>query len=197
MAQAPKKDWEGLNVTPGKKDPNMNYVFVPFNYREAQAALKEAGAKWAGSQWGIAKDAFEANEAKIRAAAKADMDLGVDGRKAREDALKADAPAKAPKEKAEKKELTAEEKAAKAEASRAAALERDKTRVPVVAGSVEAGGTVVVDGEEVTVSKVGKAFELDEKGAADLAERFNAEFKAGDKVAYATYEPAPAAEPSM
>lgn len=100
----------------------------------------------------------------------------------------------APKaEKAEKPQLSDEEKAAakaaRAESGRAAALERDAARTPVLAGSVAEGGSVEVKGVEVAVTKVGRAFTLDDDAVKDLAERFEgASFKAGDEVAYASFD---------
>lgn len=110
-------------------------------------------------------------------------------------APKAEKADKAPKgEKAPKAELTEEEKAAKAEAARAAALARDASRFPVKVGAAKEGDTLVVNGADVTVTKLGREFELDEKGVADLAARFDGvEFAVGDKVAYASFE-APEAE---
>jgi hypothetical protein len=91
MTDAPKKsDPDNVFVTAGVKDPAKAYVFVPFNYRDAQAAIKEAGGKWAGSQWELTADALKSAEADIRAAARKDIELGAEGRKTREDGLKAE-----------------------------------------------------------------------------------------------------------
>jgi hypothetical protein len=180
-------DPQHVFVKAGKKDPSKVYVSVPFNYRDAQAEIKKLGAKWMGDNWEIDKDKFEAAEADIRNAAQADIDLGKEGRKERETALKAEAE-KAKADKPAKKELTEEEKAAKAEAGRKAALERDAKRLPCLAENVEAGTEMTVN--DVAV-KTGRPFELDDKGAADINERFETDvFKAGDTVAYANVESA-------
>lgn len=106
-----------------------------------------------------------------------------------------------PKAKAEKKELTEEEKAAKAEAARAAAVERDATRVPVIEGSVAEGETVSVNGSDVSVTSLGRAWELDtEEKVAQLQERFPdvAGLEVGAKVQFANFEaPENESSPSM
>ena len=92
---------------------------------------------------------------------------------------------------APKPELTEEEKAAKAAERRAAALERDKTRVPVVEGSVAEGATITAGGADVTVSSLGQAWELDsEEKVAALSERFpDAEgIELGAKVQFANFD---------
>lgn len=197
MAEEKKKsDPDNVFVTAGKKDKDKVYVFVPFNYRDAQAALKEAGATWAGSQWGIGKTEFEANETKIREAARADIALGQDGRKAREDALKAEK-GDAPKaKKAEKKELSAEEQASRDEANAKRMKERDAKQFPVVVGTVKEGATLVVDGKDVTVEEFGTEFEIDEKNVDSIAARFGIDkFDIGTKVQFAKFDPEKVAEP--
>lgn len=201
MAQEKKKtDPENVFVTPGKQDTSKVYVFVPFNYRDAQAALKEIGATWAGSQWQVDGAAFKAGEAAVREAAKKDIALGVEGRKAREDALKAEKPAKAAKAekadkpKAEKKELTDEEKAAKAAAKREELKAKDATRVLVAAGGAADLKKVEVSGAEVDVTRVSATFALDEKTLERISETWpDNGFKVGDEVAYAEFA-APEAE---
>lgn len=183
MSKEPILNEQNINAKPGTKDASKVYVFTPFNYRDTQAVLKAAGATWKGSQWEMDKAVFETNRDAIVAAAKVDNELGKDGRKTREMALKAAAPAKP-----EKKELSAEEKAAVAEAARQRVLERDSVRVPVLAGAVAEGGNVSVNGEDVVVTRVSAAFELDMVGAADMNARFDTEFAAGDEVAYAYFE---------
>jgi len=105
----------------------------------------------------------------------------------------------AKKEKEPKAELTEEEKAAKAEAAREAAIERDKTRVPVIEGSVAEGDSVTVGGESVTVTGVGRAWELEtDEQVAGLKERFpDVEgIEKGAKVQFAKFdEPEPTPEP--
>lgn len=101
-----------------------------------------------------------------------------------------------------KPELTEEEKAARAEARAAAgheaALERDKTRVPVVEGSVTEGDSITVDGESVTVTGLGRAWELEtDEQVAGLKERFPGVegIEKGAKVQFAKFEePSPAPE---
>jgi hypothetical protein len=99
---------------------------------------------------------------------------------------------------APKPELTEEEKAAKAAERKAAVAERDKTRVPVVEGSVAEGDAVTVNGEEVSVTALGTAWELDtEEKVEALAARFpDVEGIAlGAKVQFASFEaPEPEAE---
>jgi len=108
--------------------------------------------------------------------------------------------ANAPKSAMPKPELTEEEKAAKAEARAASVAERDQSRVPVIEGSVAEGETVSAGGNDVTVSKLGKAWELEDQGAVDaLKARFpEAEVEVGSKVQFANFEaPEPAEEPAM
>jgi hypothetical protein len=187
MTDAPKKsDPDNVFVTAGVKDPAKAYVFVPFNYRDAQAAIKEAGGKWAGSQWELTADALKSAEADIRAAARKDIELGAEGRKTREDGLKAEKGEAKPEKTAEEIEAA---KADRAAAARDRAIEADKTRVPVLSGSVAEGGTVSVGGNDVAVTKVGAEVELDDAAAARYAERFpDTSFKAGDKVSFAYFE---------
>lgn len=184
-------DPQHIFVKAGKKDPTKVYVSVPWNYRDAQAEIKKLDAKFMGDNWEIDKEKFEAAEADIRKAAQGDIDMGKEARKEREAKLKAEKPKaepkeKAPKEKAPKKELTEEEKAARAEAGRKAALERDAKRLPIFADGIEKGTKATVNGVAVTS---GTPFELSEDAATDMNARFEgAEFKAGESVAYATFE---------
>ena len=196
MSDAPKKsDPDNVFITPGVKDTNKSYVFVPFNYRDAQAAIKEAGGKWAGSQWELDAAALKSAEDAIREAARKDIALGAEGRKTREDGLKAekgeDKPAKeakAPKAEKSPEEIEAA-KAERAAASHGRMIEADKTRVPVLSGSVAEGGTVSVNGTDVAVTRIGTEVELDDAAAARYAERFpDTSFKVGDKVSFAHFE---------
>lgn len=86
---ASRSDPDNVFISVGQKDPSKSYVFVPFSYRDAHAALKEAGARFMGSQWEIDRKALEAAEPGIREAARRDIALGVEGRKARELEMKA------------------------------------------------------------------------------------------------------------
>lgn len=89
--ETPKRtDPDNVFVSEGKKDPSKLYIYIPFNYRDAQVALKEAGAKWRGNQWEIDKDAWAGAEQFVREAARSDIMLGKEGRKAREDELRAE-----------------------------------------------------------------------------------------------------------
>lgn len=188
------KDPDNVWVSAGKKDETKVYVGTPFNYRDAQAAIKEAGGKWKGDTWELDKAAFAAAEETIRVAARGDRDMTKEARAEREAALKAEKPAKEKAEKAPKAELTDEEKAAKAEAAAAAAIERDKTRVPVIEGSVAEGDEITAGGETVKVDGLGKAWELDADGAEKLKARFPdvAGIEAGAKVQFASFkEPEP------
>ncbi|MBW3243392.1 hypothetical protein KUV57_12030 [Epibacterium sp. DP7N7-1] len=183
MADDKKKLEDNIGFTKGTKDESKTYVFTPFNYRSAQAAIKEAGGTWKGSLWEIDTAKVAEVEPKIREAAREDIALGKEGRKAREEELKANKPAKT--------ELSEEEKAAKAEAGLAAAKERDKTRLPVVEGSVSEGDTVSVGGEDVAVTKLGTAWELDtDEKVAGLKERFPEVegIEKGAKVQFASFE---------
>ena len=86
---------------------------------------------------------------------------------------------------AEKPELSDEEKAARAEARAAGVAERDKTRIPVPADFD--GDTVVVDGNDVEVTRFGTEFEVTEADAESLKKRFGEEFEVGSKVKYASF----------
>ncbi|KKN90400.1 hypothetical protein LCGC14_0227690 [marine sediment metagenome] len=108
--------------------------------------------------------------------------------------------ANAPKSAMPKPEMTAEEKAAKSEARAASVADRDANRVPVIEGSVAEGGTVTAGGNDVTVSKLGKAWALEDQEAVDaLKARFpDAEVEVGSKIQFANFEaPEPAEEPAM
>jgi hypothetical protein len=108
--------------------------------------------------------------------------------------------ANAPKSAMPKVEKTEAEKAAEADARAAAVAERDQTRTPVVEGSVAEGGKVSIDGNDVEVTKLGKAWELKDDAAVEaLKARFpDAEVKVGDKIQFANFEaPEPAEEPAV
>lgn len=115
----------------------------------------------------------------------------------------ADAPKaeKAPKEKAAKVELTEEQKAEKAAAAAAKRIEANKTRFPVVVGSVAEGDTLSVGGRDVKVTGLGAEFEVTDATHARLKSEFEdaglgeIHFEVGAKVAYAKFdelEPSPA-----
>lgn len=111
--------------------------------------------------------------------------------------------ADAPKaEKAAKPELSDEEKEAakkaRAEANAKRRDEADKTRVPVVVGSVEAGAEIEVNGETMTVTDLGSAWKLEDEAAVEaLAKRFPGVegLKVGDEVQFAKFEE-PSPEPA-
>jgi len=108
--------------------------------------------------------------------------------------------ANAPKSAMPKAEPTAEEVAAKAEARAAATAERDQTRMPVVEGSVSEGDKITVGDQEVEVSKLGRAWKLEDQAAVDaLKARFpGLDVEAGATVQFANFEaPEPAEEPAM
>ena len=92
--------------------------------------------------------------------------------------------------------MTDEEKAERAAASAAAAVERDKMRMLVLAGSVKEGDEIAAGGETHSVSKLGREFEVDEKGIEGLKSRFpDAEgIEIGAKVQFAQWD-APEKEP--
>jgi hypothetical protein len=128
------------------------------------------------------------------------------GESVHDDRLKADQEtvyvynANAPKSAMPKVEKTAEEKAEAAAARAAATAERDQSRVPVAVGSVEEGANVTVGDAEVSVQKLGSAWELKDQGAVDaLKERFpDSEFEVGANVQFASFEaPEAANEPGM
>lgn len=193
QADKPKtSDPDNVFVSAGKKDASKVYVAVPFNYRDAQAAIREAGftrflpgSNGSMANWEMDKAVFESAEESIRTGARSDMALSVEARKAREDEIKAQKAV----DKETAKAAAAENAEARAAASREAALERDKTRVPVISGSVEEGAVISNGEADVTVTKIGRAFTLDEASATSLAERFpGTTFSAGDEVAYASFE---------
>ena len=95
--------------------------------------------------------------------------------------------------------MTPEEKAAKA-AKVAADLEtRDKTQVPVLAGSIAPDAeTITVAGESVKMLGTGQEWVLKDQAAVDkLRDRFpDIEFSVGDRVQFASFEaPEPSPEP--
>ena len=103
--------------------------------------------------------------------------------------------ANAPKSAIPKPKLTEEEMAAIAE-KRAAKLDlADKTRVPVLTGSVTMGDTISVNGNDVTVTGLGKNWDLDQTALDRLKARFpNAKFEVGASVQFAGFD-APEMEP--
>ena len=97
--------------------------------------------------------------------------------------------------KSPKPKMTEEEKAVAAEKRAAKRDLADKTRVPVFAGSVNMGDTISVDGSDVTVTGLGKAWELDETALDRLKARFpNAKFEIGASVQFAGFD-APVMDP--
>lgn len=206
-------DTNNIRVSQSSKNADVTMIWAPWNYRSTQAAIKEIIAEKRAAEadktlhskiggfltgdndgsWFV-RDLSEEQKAAIVAAAGEDLALGAEGRKAREAELKA---AKATAKAAAKPEKTAEEVAAekevRAEANRQRAIEADKTRVPVLSGSVAEGDTLA-NGEhgDVTVSKLGGEWALDDEDAVQrLAARFpeaGASFKVGDKVQFANFE---------
>lgn len=192
MTDSKLKDTNNIRISQSTQNPDNSVIWTPFNYRSAQTAIKaaiaenRAGVEDAAAKKKVGgfvigkdgKDSFwfvkgmtDAQKAAVTAAAADDVALGAEGRKAREDALKAEreagketeakAPkaAKAPKEQKSPEQVEAD-KAARAEAGRARAAERDKFRVAVDAGSVNVGDTVEKDGEQHEVLHMGSNFDL-------------------------------------
>lgn len=178
----PSADQDGSTKTPRTTPYTSFYVTISSTSEQTRSVLKDLGAKFIGGdvgKWTIDRDAYEGAIDRVNTAYAADAAARAENA--------ASKPAKEPK--APKPDLTEEEKAAKAEAARAAALERDATRVPVLAGSVAVEGGVTVQGVEVAVTKLGKAWTLDEAGVKDLAGRFpDVSFNVGDEVTYASFD---------
>ncbi|MCE6958820.1 hypothetical protein LAZ40_07125 [Cereibacter sphaeroides] len=188
MTENKLKDTNNIRISQSKENPDNSVIWTPYNYRCAQAAIKAVIAEKRQGLEGVearkvggffldkenndgfwfVKGLTEAQKTAVIAAAGEDVALGVEGRKAREEALKAERATKAPKEK--KVEKTAEEleadKAARAEANRVRAAERDQSRVLVDAGSVAVGGSVEKDGVKQDVAFIGASFEKDGKTVA-------------------------------
>lgn len=169
MTDQPKNP-DNIRFSKSTKDPNNTVVWTPFNYRSAQAAIKEAGGTFLKDQqkpggiW-VIKGMTDAQEQTIRAGAKEDIALGQEGRKAREDARKEARTADKAAAQKSPEELEAD-KAARAEANKARASERDKSRVLVEAGSVGIGDTVEKDGAKHEVNHLGDSYEKDGKQVA-------------------------------
>lgn len=179
-AKQKPQDPDNVFIREKKDDPSTLIVFVPPTYRDAHAALKAAGARFVGGgNWSAPADDFRAAEQDVRAAARRDIELGNEGRKTREEGLRAQKEA----DKAARAEQTAENRAA-------GVAERDKSRVMVAVGSVSEGDTVSSpDGTEHSVARFGQEFEVTEEKVAEYNERFpGSDFKAGDKVVYAMFD---------
>lgn len=167
MTENKPKDPDNIRFSKSTKDPENTVVWTPYNYRSAQAAIKEAGGTFIkdkdqpGGIW-VIKGMTDAQEQAIRAGAKEDIALGQDGRKEREDARK-DARETA---KAEKAEKTPEEIEAAKQARAEAKAKRDASRVEVEAGTVGIGDTVEKDGVKQEVNHIGATYE---KGGKQMA----------------------------
>jgi hypothetical protein len=161
------KDPDNIRFSQSTKDPENTVVWTPYNYRSAQAEIKEAGGTFIknkeepGGIW-VVKGMTDAQEQAIRAGAKEDIALGQEGRKAREDARKDAREA----EKAEKAEKSPEEIEAAKQARAEAKAKRDASRVEVEAGTVGIGDTVEKDGVKQEVNHLGATYE---KGGKQMA----------------------------
>jgi len=175
MTDNKPKDPDNIRFSKSTKDPENTVVWTPYNYRSAQAAIKEAGGTFLKDQekpggiW-VVKGMTDAQEQAIRAGAQEDIALGQEGRKTREEARKGSREAEKA-EKAAAAEKTPEEveadKAARADAAKVRAAERDKSRVLVEAGTVGIGDTVTAkDGSKQEVNHLGDTYEKDGKQVA-------------------------------
>lgn len=167
MTENKPKDPDNIRFSKSTKDPENTVVWTPYNYRSAQAAIKEADGTFIknkdepGGIW-VIKGMTDAQEQAIRAGAKEDIALGQEGRKAREDARKDAREA----EKAEKAEKTPEEIEAAKQARAEAKAKRDASRVEVEAGTVGIGDSVEKDGAPHEVNHIGATYE---KGGKQMA----------------------------
>lgn len=184
-------DPDHVFVNAGKQETNQDkvYVSVPFNYRDANKALKEAGGQWKGSSWEFDKAAFAAAEDGVRAAARQDIALGKDGRKAREIELNPEREAERAKAREAKDAQRAEKSAKWEEAKANRTLVKDGALDLDDEGGVLPGQQIVTKDGSREVSRVGRSFEVDEKGLDRLQADFpEADVKVGDTVAYAYFE---------
>ncbi len=176
-----------LRISASTKNVENSVIWMPYSYRDTNAAVKAVVAakreaapaedrnKVGGFVKGEGSDSFwfvnklsDAEAAAITAASEKDVALGKDGRKEREEALKAERDTAKPKK--EKVTKSPEEieaaKAERAEAGRVRAEERNASRVLVDADSVDLGGEVDKDGTKQVVNHIGAAFEKDGKNVA-------------------------------
>lgn len=170
MTDNKPKDPDNIRFSKSTKDPENTVVWTPYNYRSAQAAIKEAGGTFLKDQekpggiW-VIKGMTDAQEQAIRAGAQEDIALGQEGRKAREDARK-DTREAEKAEKAAAAEKTPEEIEAAKQARAEAKAKRDASRVEVEAGSVGIGDTVEKNGAKHEVNHIGETYE---KGGKQMA----------------------------
>lgn len=170
MTDNKPKDPDNIRFSKSTKDPENTVVWTPYNYRSAQAAIKEAGGTFLKDQekpggiW-VIKGMTDAQEQAIRAGAQEDIALGQEGRKAREDARK-DTREAEKAEKAAAAEKTPEEIEAAKQARAEAKTKRDASRVEVEAGSVGIGDTVEKNGAKHEVNHIGETYE---KGGKQMA----------------------------
>lgn len=170
MTDNKPKNPDNIRFSKSTKDPENTVVWTPYNYRSAQAAIKEAGGTFIknkdepGGIW-VVKGMTEAQEQAIRAGAQEDIALGQEGRKAREDVRKG-AIESDKAEKAAAAEKTPEEIEAAKAARKAATDARKESRVEVEAGSVGIGDTVEKDGVKHEVNHIGDTYEKDGKQVA-------------------------------
>lgn len=161
------EDPDGLTVREGRDGPDQVYVQVPNGFQDAQAALKAAGAEKAGWGWVMTRAAFAEAEPAIREAARADIALGPEGRKARHEAGRPEREAQA------------------------AYWERIRAhRVLFREGEAEVGQVIDTPRGPKPVSVVGRVIEVSEKSVERLNEAWGpGDLVVGDKVVWAYYEP--------
>jgi hypothetical protein len=170
MTDNKPKDPDNIRFSKSTRDPENTVVWTPYNYRSAQAAIKEAGGTFLKDQekpggiW-VIKGMTDAQEQAIRAGAQEDIALGQEGRKAREDARK-DTREAEKAEKAAAAEKTPEDIEAAKQARAEAKAKRDASRVEVEAGSVGIGDTVEKNGAKHEVNHIGETYE---KGGKQMA----------------------------
>ena len=170
MTDNKPKDPDNIRFSKSTKHPENTVVWTPYNYRSAQAAIKEAGGTFLkdkeqpGGIW-VVKGMTDAQEQAIRAGAKEDIALGQEGRKTREDARKDSREAEKAEKAAAAEKTPAEIEAAKQARAEAKAA-RDASRVEVEIGTVGIGDTVEKNGAKHEVNHIGDTYE---KGGKSMA----------------------------
>lgn len=161
------EDPDSLTVRDGRDGPDQVYVQVPNGFEDAQAAIKAAGGEKAGWGWVMTRGVFAAAEPAIREAARADMALGTEGRKARHEAGRPEREAQA------------------------AYWERIRAhRVLFREGGAALGQVIDTPHGEKPVSVLGRVIEVSEKSIERLNEAWGpGDLVVGDRVSWAYYEP--------
>lgn len=160
-------DPDGITVRDGRDGPDQVYVQVPNGFQDTQGAIRAAGGEKAGWGWVMTRGQFTAGEPSIREAARADIALGAEGRKARHEAGR-------PQREAE---------AARWESIRA-------HRVLFREGAAATGQVIDTPHGPKPVSVVGRTIEVSEKSIERLNEAWpDGDLALGDKMSWAYYEP--------